>query len=165
MQCHHARNQSHLAEPEPDEILPGGDAEDRGAGIETAAGEAIARYRGWSKGVDPPPERVTRRRESFRAALAADVTICMGGDAGVYRHGDNAVEMELMVEYGMPPLDVLRSATSVNAGLFGLADQTGAIRAGLLADLLAVEGDPTREIGALRRVRRVWKGGAVVVGP
>jgi imidazolonepropionase-like amidohydrolase len=89
----------------------------------------------------------------------------MGGDVGVYAHGDNAREMELMVAYGMRAPDVLIAATSGNAGLFGLADRVGAIRPGLLADLVAVGGDPTRDIAAVRSVKLVMKGGRVVVAP
>jgi imidazolonepropionase-like amidohydrolase len=128
-----------------------------------AAGEAISRYRGWNKGEEDPPERVVSQRQSFREALAAGVTICAGSDAGVFSHGDNAVELELMVEYGMTALDVLAAATSVNARVLGLADR-GRIEPGLLADLVAVDGDPSLEIAALRRVRLVLKGGTVVDG-
>jgi len=121
----------------------------------------MARYGGWKKGIDPEPTRLGRRKAGFAAALEAGVTICMGGDAGVYPHGDNALEMELMVEYGMAPLEVLRAATSVNARLFHLEDRLGAIRPGMLADLVAVEGDPSRQISALRRVRLVMKNGEI----
>jgi imidazolonepropionase-like amidohydrolase len=129
-----------------------------------AATDAISRYRGWN-GAAPEPPAVAEKRASFRAALAARVPICMGGDVGVYAHGDNAREMELMVAYGMRPVDVLIAATSGNARLFGLADRLGAIRPGLLADLVAVEGDPAANIAAVRAVRLVMKGGAVVREP
>ncbi|HEX8443292.1 MAG TPA: amidohydrolase family protein [Allosphingosinicella sp.] len=129
-----------------------------------AATDAISRYRGWN-GAAPEPAAVAEKRRSFAAALAARVPICMGGDVGVYAHGDNAREMELMVAYGMPPADVLIAATSGNARLFGLAEKLGSVRSGLLADLVAVEGDPTRDIAAVRAVRLVMKGGVVVRAP
>ena len=82
--------------------------------------------------------------------------------AATLAHGENALEMELLVnEYGFTPLDVLRQATSGNAAIFHLGDR-GNIRTGLFADLIAVKGDPTRDIGALRQVRFVMKGGAIV---
>ena len=128
-----------------------------------AAGDAVTQYRGWRKGRDPEPASIAEKRRSVRRALDAGVTLCNGSDAGVFAHGDNARELELMVDYGASPLQALRAATSVNARLFHLDDRLGAIRQGLLADLVAVEGDPTRDIRALRGVRLVVKGGAVVV--
>ena len=130
-----------------------------------AAGDAISRYRGWKKGVDPEPPRIVAKRASIKAARDAGVTFVMGGDSGVFAHGENPLEMELLVrEYGFTPLEVLRQATTGNANIFHLADR-GAIRPGLLADLVAVQGDPTREVAALREVRFVMKGGTVFREP
>jgi imidazolonepropionase-like amidohydrolase len=126
-----------------------------------AAGDAIEQYNGWRKGIDPEPNRIRKKRESFRQALASGVTICMGGDVGVYTHGDNAREMEAMVDYGMKPLDVLRCATSVNADVFRISHWTGRVRPGLTADLLVVEGDPSANISAVRKVKWVMKDGVL----
>ena len=126
------------------------------------AGEAYAMYGGWRKGVDPDPARVAQKKESFRLALEEGVPICFGGDVGVFDHGDNVWELELMVEYGMPAPDALRAATSGNARILGLADRLGYIREGYVADLIAVEGDPTQNPSSLRTVRFVMKGGQVV---
>ena len=126
-----------------------------------AAGDAILQYGGWKKGIDPEPERITSKRKSFAAAMKAGVTICMGGDVGVYAHGDNAREMELMVDYGMKAVDVLKSATSVNADVFGYGDQIGRIRKGLFADIVAVSGDPSANIRNIRSVEFVMKDGVI----
>ena len=97
--------------------------------------------------------------------LAAGVTIASGSDVGVFAHGDNARELEKMVEFGLSPLAAVQAATSVDARVLHLESQIGRIAPGLLADLIAVEGDPTKDIGALRRVGFVMKGGAVYKAP
>lgn len=126
-----------------------------------AANEAIEQYKGWKKGIDPEPESISARKKSFAMALKTGVTICMGGDVGVFAHGDNAREMELMVEYGMKPVDVLKSTTSVNADTFGSGNRFGRIKTGFLANLLAVEGDPSLQIQDIRKVKWVMKNGIV----
>ncbi|HVW96569.1 MAG TPA: amidohydrolase family protein [Mucilaginibacter sp.] len=123
-----------------------------------AATEAITSYSGWKKGVDPEPESVKKKHLIFKQALQAGVTICMGGDVGVFPHGDNAREMLLMTEYGMKPIDVLRSATSVNAAVFKL-NMLGNIKSGYLADIIAVEGNPAEDIKAVKQVKMVMKDG------
>ncbi len=127
-----------------------------------AAGDAIAQYGGWRKGIDPEPAHVTAKRESFRAALAAGVTIINGSDVGVFAHGDNAREIEMLVDYGMSPVQALQSATSTAARVLHMDDRLGAIRPGLLADIVAVAGDPATDIHAIRQVRMVMKGGEIV---
>jgi imidazolonepropionase-like amidohydrolase len=125
-----------------------------------AASDAVSRYRGWSGG-DPVPQAVAENRASLALARSAGVPICMGGDVGVFAHGENGREMVLLAHAGMPIGDVLIAATSGNARAFHLTDR-GSIKPGLLADLIAVRGDPLRDSGAVQHVDWVMKGGAVV---
>jgi imidazolonepropionase-like amidohydrolase len=125
------------------------------------ASEAYARYfQGWN-GQEPAPESVQENRRSFRMAMQAGVPICMGGDVGVFAHGENWREMDAMQRAGMPAAQVMIAATSGNARIFHLNDR-GEVKPGLLADLVAVDGDPTRDVNAVRNIRLVMKGGQIV---
>jgi imidazolonepropionase-like amidohydrolase len=136
---------------------------DRGVALcpTLGASEAYARYFEHWNGAEPAPESVRQNRRSFQMAMKAGVPICMGGDVGVFAHGRNWLEMEAMQRAGMPAAEVLIAATSGNARIFHLGDR-GSVRPGLLADLVAVEGDPTRDVSAVEHVKLVMKGGVVV---
>jgi imidazolonepropionase-like amidohydrolase len=100
--------------------------------------------------------------ESFRRAVATGVKIGYGTDASVYPHGMNAKDFAIMVNLGMTPLAALKSATSVNAELLGVALKVGTLEEGRLADLVAMPGDPTDDITATERINFVMKDGVVV---
>ena len=136
---------------------------DRGTALcpTIGASEAYARYfQNWN-GQEPAPESVQENRRSFQLAMKQGVKICMGGDVGVFAHGKNWLEMEAMQRAGMPAPQVMIAATSGNASIFHLADR-GEVKPGLLADLVAMPADPTRDVSAVERVNFVMKGGEVV---
>ena len=139
---------------------------DRGTALcpTLGASEAYARYfQGWN-GQEPAPESVQENRRSFQMAMKAGVSICMGGDVGVFAHGQNWLEMEAMQRAGMPAAQVMIAATSGNARIFHLGDR-GQVKPGLLADLVAMPGDPTRDVSAAEHVNFVMKGGEVFRNP
>jgi imidazolonepropionase-like amidohydrolase len=114
---------------------------------------------------NPDSPAARRKRESFKAALDAGVTILNGSDVGTFPHGDSARELEAMVAYGMPIVDALKSATSAAARVLQMENQIGRVKPGLFADLAAFDGDPTKDISALRRVKFVMKNGKVYGQP
>lgn len=130
-----------------------------------AAGDATAQYAGWKKGTDPEPPRLAEKRRTFQEAMKAGVKLCMGGDVGVFPHGDNLRELEMMVAAGVTPAEATRIVTSGNAQMVHMAERIGRVKSGLWADLIAVEGDPTQDLAALRKVRFVMKDGRVYRRP
>jgi imidazolonepropionase-like amidohydrolase len=130
-----------------------------------AASEAMSKYAGWRPGVDPEPDRLRAAKAAVRAAKAAGVTIVNGSDMGVFSHGHGACELELLVDAGLTPAQALHSATTSAARVLRLDDRLGSITPGRLADLTAVDGDPTKDIKALRKIRLVMKGGMIARGP
>lgn len=139
----------------------------RGTGLcpTLAAVDAVSRYAGWDGSIAAEPERIKTKRDQIRRARKAGAPICLGSDAGVFAHGENGRELELLVDYGATPMEALRAATSVNARLLGLGGEIGRIAPGLAADLAAFEGDPSADIAAIRRPRFVMQAGSVKLRP
>jgi imidazolonepropionase-like amidohydrolase len=126
-----------------------------------AAAEAMARYSGWKPG-DPDHRRIVEAKAMFKRALDSGVTIGCGSDAGVFAHGDNTREIELMVAYGMAPADALRSATVIAARTIERESDLGQVQEGFRADLIAVKSNPLEDVAALRQPAIVIRGGALI---
>ena len=124
--------------------------------------ESVARYGGWRPGMPDDP-RIKEAKEMFARALRSGVTIACGSDVGVFAHGENARELELMVEYGMSPLQALRSATTTAAAVLRQEKVLGRAAPGYLADLIAIHGDPLVDLTAVRKPVVVLKAGQVVL--
>ena len=125
-----------------------------------AATEAVTRYAGWKAG-EPDPPAIVASKQFFARALASGVTIACGSDVGVFAHGTEAREIELMVAYGWKPVDALRSATATAAEVLGRDKDLGRIAPGYVADLAAFTGDPLADPTNLRSPAVVLKEGRI----
>jgi imidazolonepropionase-like amidohydrolase len=126
-----------------------------------AASEAMAIYDGW-KPDQPDHPRIKLAKELMKNARASGVTIACGSDVGVFSHGDNVRELELMYAYGMSTAEVIRASTKTAAKVLRMGEELGQVSEGFLADLVVVEANPIDDLSTLRQPVLVIKDGQVV---
>ena len=113
----------------------------------------------------PPTADMQQSEQAFRLARKAGVLIAAGSDAGVYPHGENSRELIKMVDYGMTPAEAILAATSSSAKVLGVQSSLGKIKPGFLADIIAVNGDPSKDIRNIRKINFVMKDGSIIIQP